>query len=331
MVPGIALIVGNGLTIDLLGRSGSALDSRSPFSLQFDVPFGSGESWQDAFPSLVDRRNEVRGSQPGITDFDVFNALLTSPHSLMLETRMREFLLFAYSSLQAEMDVLNKDATPWADWLRRHRSFLHAAVSFNYDLLLEDLLQRTGIITRSHKLQASGLTYNVDLDLWYAGLIRGHLSPLPLLLKPHGSIDYAPTPSFISMPPTTYPSPNVITMNDVPLIRIPRTQLGNPHTEAYIVLPTEYSPYENFQWVRYGYTEFLRRANSITHCVFLGLSYWESDREELDFLLDALPQTTEIIEANPKPCPLFRKRVESSARHYVQWKDTPLPITTGTT
>jgi len=322
MIPGIALIVGNGLTKNLLERSGNpSLDSSRPLSLQFDVPFCSGMPWQAAFPLLASSLSEVMGSQPEIRDFDVFNALLTSSHPIMLDDQMRQYLAFAYSSLQAEMDLLDKEATPWTDWLRSHRYFLRAVISFNYDLLLEDLLSHTGIITKSPGVR---ITFNIKEDLRSMRITRDR-SRL-LLLKPHGSIGFAHHPRAVSMPTRTYPSTNVVTLNNTPLIRIPRNRLGCPRQEAYIVLPTEYSPYRGFQWVRPGYMEFARIANSITHCVFLGLSYWECDRAELNFILDVLPSTTVIVEANPFPPADFRSYVESSGRHYVHWEGDPLDI-----
>ena len=321
MIPSIALIVGNGLTIDLLRRSNadSSLDSRRPLSLQFDVPFGSGVPWRTGFPRLARKVDEVRKAKFGITgDFDVFNALLKgSPQrqgsserrklDSELDAELRQFLAFAYSDLQIKMDLLDKRATPWANWLCRYRLFLRAVVSFNYDLLLEDLLRRAGI---------GVAPFGVN-----------DVKTTPLLVKPHGSIDFDGDPRdiHISMPPT-YPMNVFQTLNDTGLVRISRNALGAPRREAYIVTPTEYSPYLPFRWVGEGYQEFAQTTGTVTHCVFLGLSYWECDRTELNFLLDQLPRTTQIIEANPSPCPLFRKRVESTGKCYVQWPDKPRPL-----
>ena len=352
MRPSIALVVGNGLTKDLFHRSEDlSLDSSQPFSFQFEVPFHSGVSWQIAFPKLFAALNEVRSSQPDIDDFKAFTALIPYPHPaemnvetllqnseiLALDDEARQFLAFAYSSLQVEMDQLDKEATPWTDWLRRHRSFLSGAVSFNYDLLFEDLARLAGLIPRSFGVvhvgspravipSSSGvdLTFNFEEDLRRLGVIQDR--PI-VLLKPHGSIDFASSSKNIGMPTRTYPANYHATLNDTPLMRIPRNRLGDPRQEAYIVLPTEYSPYRNFQWVTTGYEWFANIANSITHCVFLGLSYWEADRSELNFILNALPKTTEIVEANPYPPNDFRLRVESSGHRYVHWEGDPLPIT----
>ena len=157
----------------------------------------------------------------------------------------------------------------------------------------------------------------------------GRIRYLPcFLLKPHGSIDVVTDPRAISMPIPPYPQDClVIDVNNTQLIRIPRKELGAPRLAAYIVLPNEYSPYRDFQWVRPGYNKFRRIAKSITHCVFLGLSYSKSDREELDFILKALPCNTEICEANPDPPSEFRSRVESYDLSYVPWKEgKPQPI-----
>ena len=206
------------------------------------------------------------------------------------------------------MDPLDKGSTPWTAWLRRHRTFLRAVVSFNYDLLLEDLLRHAEMTP----VYPPGILDPLSMEkTWEHSCF---------LLKPHGSIEFATRPQDISMPIQPYPQNNLVELNNTRLIRIPRNKLGHPRLAAYIVLPNEYSPYLRFQWVSPGYETFRRIANSTTHCVFLGLSYGKPDREELNFILDALPTTTTIVEANPRPADDFRSRVVSSKRHYVHWK-----------
>lgn len=149
-----------------------------------------------------------------------------------------------------------------------------------------------------------------------------------IVLKPHGSIDFAMRPGLISVGPTTYPLHNWITLNDAPIVALPTSELRRARQEAYVVLPTEYSPYLDFQWVRPGYSAWQRDAHNFSHCIFLGLSDWECDRAELDLIWKSLDPDARIIVANPKPPSSFVERIASSGRDVVTWLDGPedLPV-----
>lgn len=301
--PSIALVVGNGLTKDLLGKfSELGIDSSRPLSWDFNVPFGSTIPWREAFPELA-KQMEISPVPPN--EYNLFKALLLeNNNNSELETRVREFLRFAYSDLQMQMDPLDKSATAWTSWLRDHARYLDVLISFNYDLLLEDLLGAAGVKV---------LPYDFESE---SGI---------LFLKPHGSIDF--TQNLIDLKVNGVDTKHAPTVfvggNDAPLVHIARPHLGEHPLEAYIVLAGEDSPYLHLQWVEEGSRRFVQRAKSITHCIFLGLSYWECDRKELDSILESLSSLAIVIEANPHPNEDFQRKVISLKLRYEHWQNGP--------
>jgi hypothetical protein len=301
----IALVTGNGLTLDFRVAKGISLDPSDPFGWSFRVPDDTGQPWQDAFPILA---NAISGNS-GAHSFDVFESLLrmaktaAPSDAARLDAEARQFIVFAYSVLQELFDRATLTDWSWASWIRAHAHMTTFAVSFNYDLLLESALALGGRpITR----------FGVD----------GYAAS-SLLLKPHGSIDFACDPRAIFMPPSTYPLTAFATLNNTPLVSVPRSSLRSPRQEGFVVLPAEYSPYLNYQWVTPGYAALRTRAAAVTHCVFVGLSDWHCDRPELDTILGSLSPKATVVVANPNPPISFLSRVGCSGRTLKVWRNGP--------
>lgn len=298
----IGIVVGNGLTIDFCRHSRVSLDPSNPFAWDFKVPDDNGVHWSRAFPTLhaVIATNAAHS-------FSRFEELLRRTKdenpSALLDAEARQFLVFAYSVLQEECDRYGVSGWRWTDWLLRHRDSLCLGASFNYDLLLENALQEVGI--SPHRFGVEGE------------------SPQGLVLKPHGSIDFTTDPRSISLPPQVYPMRIVSTLNHTALVSIGRQALRTPRQEAIIVLPAEYSPYLRHQFVQPSYARWCRQAESLTHCVFVGLSDWECDRHEIDTMLAALSPHAIVVVANPNPARSFLERVTASGRACHLWPDGP--------
>jgi hypothetical protein len=302
----LALIVGNGATIDFCQSAGIALDPSNPFEWAFRVPGENGISWQDAFPRL----SAVLRTGTIVRSFDAFAMVLARLRAdrrvgreVELDAEARQFLVFAYSVLQERANAAGMREWTWASWITEHRSEMKAVTSFNYDLLLENALLVAGVRPRRPGVLGEE-----------AGLF---------FLKPHGSIDFASDPRAIVMPTSTYPLRNFATLNDTGLVALPTPALRGPRQEGFVVLPAEYSPYLNFQWVAPGYRAWQEGAHTLTHCIFLGLSDWECDRSEIDFLLDSLAPTTAVVIANPDPPASFLARVKASGRPSIEWRHGP--------
>jgi len=311
-MPRVGLVVGNGFAIDFCQMHLGSLylpNPSDPFHWEFKVPDEHGLSWQLAFPLL---NNIIDSYDYEIFSFELFRSMLAqikskrSTDSRWLDAEARQFLAFAYSVFQEQVDRFDIADWRWRNWLAKHSQSIAMAVSFNYDRVLETAAASTGF----------------RLTPFAIGNRFGSCT----LLKPHGSIDFECYPGIISVPKSTYPLSMCITLNDTPIIALDPKTLRQPRQEAFIVLPAETSPYLDFQWVAPGYQEWSRKAGNLTHCVLVGLSYWECDRKEIDFLLNALPPTAVVVLANPHPHAELVARIKAQGKQVIVWADGPQEI-----
>jgi hypothetical protein len=193
----------------------------------------------------------------------------------------------------------------WSQWFRAYSHVLQTTVSFNYDCLLENVLCLTG--RQYHRMHNTG-----------PGIVR--------VFKPHGSCDF--DLDGLTRSRLSYPLRFFAAMNNCGLRIISRDEWGRPPSEPLIVLPYENNPYSQFQWVAPGYSVYRQIAATLTHCVFVGLSYHQSDRAEIDHFLYSTGNDCRIIIANRTPPVDFVRAVRASGRRLYEWLDGPedLPI-----
>lgn len=308
----IGFVVGNGLPIDLRGFLSPSLkewDPQHPLDWQLWTPGKPDTPLLKSLQRFAKAAEEIKQMEGGLSDFDIFDRILqrltrTSDPDFeraALEAEVRHFLAISYSHFQLQVDSLDIEGWPWLTWIRDSKAELVGVVSFNYDLIIERTLEEAGLRFRRFgvRLEDTGIP----------------------ILKPHGSIDF--DVEGIRMP-VGYPLQNVALQNDFPRRRLNRMELLQPRTEADIVLPNEYSPFADFQWVAPGYQWFQEIGSSLTRCIFMGLSYWKCDRPEIDFLLGTLrADTTELIVANREPPPSFLDMVEERFRKVKVWRNGP--------
>lgn len=275
------LLIGNGLTIDLWKIFLKESSTKNPAKpLDWDIPWGC-KQFIDVLPHFKKRVLEIKEDCPKISDFDLFNKISSSTNQdKKVSTEARHYLAIAYSQFQQWIDSL--DIKKW-EWLKRIdglRNEIKTIVSFNYELLVEAILGKLGILFRRFGISEEE-------------------NGIPIL-KPHGSIDFSLDQKSINVRPV-YPLNTFADLNNSPIRALPKTELLQPRVEADIVLPQEYSPYLKYQWVKPGYEHLKTIAEDITCCEIIGLSYEIQDRVEINFILDSLNINTKIIISNPNP------------------------------
>lgn len=296
----VALIAGNGLTIDLAQEYGLWHPSE-PLKFSFDMP--GGLPWREALPHLA--ALVPNGAQ------NSFAALQALPlqGDYRLDAEVRHFLALAYSHFDHTVQLQMLLHWKWRKWLRQHRNNLQTIVSFNYDTSVERALQSI-----------------VGRPVWNA-CVRNKSPPCyPLLFKPHGSIDFVMAPGCIGGWKPSYPLNNVCSLNNTPIVQCSRAETLAARLEAFTVLPGEMSPYREFQWVAPLYDTWQMLSSSVTHCVVAGISYWECDQPELNFLLSRLPKRATVILANPAPSKDLIAFVEGTDRRVILWQHGPRRI-----
>lgn len=302
METNIALVAGNGLTIDLAVRN-TLWSPSEPLLFPFTMP--GGLHWRNALPHL----NASFPENPGNT-FELFAALDTKRDS-RLDSELRHFLTLAYSNFDMNVSEQMLLHWPWRKWIKRHYRSISTVVSFNYETALE----------RAFELSSGNKLYNACAQ-------NRKPVPGPLLFKPHGSIDLEMAPGCIGGQEPKYPLNIFCTLNNTPVHQCGRERYLNARMEGFAVLPAETSPYVGFQWVSPLYKNWQTLASSITHFIIAGISYWNCDQAELNFLIDGLPRSAKIIVANPHPPHALITRLEEQCRDFSCWTSVPERIWT---
>ena len=303
--PKIAVVVGNGLSISF-GYFSNLIDqwnTQKPLSWDIKCPQRND--------LLIDKLPNFRYLTQVFTDlpdFDIFLKLQDEAVCKSLginiedcQVEARHYLTIAFSNYTIEqMKSFSKD-WPWFKWLLLHRENIACALSLNYDLLLERCLD--------------------EIKILYSSLeVNGHNYGIPLA-KPHGSVDFEITG--IEMP-VSYPLKGCIDMNNTPIFRLKNNKLLYPRTQPLCIIPNENNKYQYFQWVKAANNAFEQKLESCTHCIFIGISYFECDRPEIDTIVRKLPKETEIIIANPTPPQEFLNTL--TGRPVLLWQSNEGPV-----
>lgn len=303
--PRIALVVGNGLSMSYGKFSGLSekWDSQYPLDWNVECPQNGGPLL-DQLPTL----KQLKNTFTHLNDFEVFKKLqaLEECEKLGISTfkgliEARHYLTIAFSKL-ATLQIQNFNKNwGWFKWLAIHKENLSCATSLNYDLLLEHCLDELHIL----------YTYHETL---------GHHYGIPIS-KPHGSVNFEMR-GIVS--PTAYPLINWIDLNDMPMYKIDNDNLLKVRLEPLCIAPNEINKYLKHHWVTSIKNSFLTQLNQCTHCLFIGISYFECDRHELNEIIKAIPKNAEIIMVNPTPSAEFIDSIGD--RPIVFWKSFNSPL-----
>lgn len=284
--PKIAIVVGNGFSMSFGYHSGLAnqWDSQKPLGWEINCPSNEG-LLINSLPQL----KKLKEKYHNISDFDLFaksidtntcNDLQLDQFITTLEAR--HFLTIAFSEYTLKQNSLLSEnkSWPWYKWLKTHCNEITCSYSLNYDLLLESVFNE---IKKEH----------------FSLQINHHGYGIPLV-KPHGSVDFEISPNSISYK-AQYPLNNYVDLNDTPIIKLETDSLIYPRSQALCIVPNESNKYKKYQWVAPANEWFKEVLSSCTHCVFIGISYFECDQPEIDEIIANIPINSEIIVANTNP------------------------------
>lgn len=300
--PKIALIIGNGFSMSYsyYANLGEQWDTQKPLSWKIPCP-----TTQQPFLSSLPRLTKViEEASEELSDFEIFKKTLSYPDfTTTLEARHYLTIAFSnYALLQASSLDGHSDWS-WYRWLKEHKSNIIGALSLNYDLLLENILKKEGVEFFSFQENHHG--YGIPL------------------VKPHGSVDFDISSQAISYTPT-YPLRNFVDLNNTPITRLESKDLLFPRRQALCIVPNEANKYADYQWVKPANEVLKNTLKECTHCLFIGISYFECDRPEIDSIIDSLPDSTQVIIANPSPpIEMVNKVVK---RPLLLWKSYKGPV-----
>lgn len=302
MPPRTAIVVGNGLTIDLAARSDASLirDWHPARPLAWTVATHDGRSLPDSLPHFYREIDAARAAQPGASDFTLIDGVVkraqqlgavadamgwptgsaTSLEAGRLDAEARHFLGLAYSALDLELRARGAfGGWPWVEYLRSLGSSLIAVMSFNYETVMEQALGAAGV------------------PFFHAGVEPQAGAPLG---KPHGSVDYEIAPNIIDVGGAPdYPINLVMSLVDAPMNRLASADLTKPRLHVELVPPMGATPRKTRRSIagpswrkasKIGQTHWNRR---------ILVSGWPVDQPELCQVLRTLNKATEVVVANP--------------------------------
>ncbi len=304
----ISLVVGNGLSMSFGSQSGisSKFNSQQPLAWNVKCP-STGGLLIDSFPSL----KKLWEKNLSIKHFDIFALALDKSYcnsigldSFKTTLEARHFLTIAFSEYSLlQSSKLNSDWN-WFQWISLHKSRINGAFSLNYDLLLESIFDKLSMTYYSLQVNHSG---------------RG----IPLV-KPHGSVDFEIADGTISYH-AQYPLGGIsVDLNDAPIKRLDGNNLLYPRKQPLCIIPNEANKYQDYQWVKPANKWFERVLKESEYCLFIGISYFPCDRDEIDRIVDSLSKDCEIIIANPSPPDDFLKKIKD--RRYTVWDSLNGPV-----
>lgn len=300
-------MIGNGLTMAFRSHAAPHLDAwhpSQPLDWAIMTPDQAGVPFLDNLPRLKRALAEVA---PAIAKTQFHRLLLAvdraDAEAEFVSTEARHFIAIAYSYLQEEVERVPDSIWadwPWIEFFNRVGHNLQAAVCFNYERMLETLLDR------------------VDIRYRRVG-IPSERHSLPIA-KPQGSIDFDVTHLDV---PLGYPLDGATDLINLPLRRLRSDQWLRPRAHAELVPPNRSSEIRSFQWVNSGYRAFAHKCRDLDRCLFVCISYDPVDRAEIDHILSLLPHTCAVVIANPDPVEELQATVRAQGKQVEHWPGEP--------
>ncbi|KUP33298.1 SIR2 family protein [Bacillus halotolerans] len=293
------LLIGNGFTVDFARANN--LNSSNPLTC-FD---SEKINYNDFIENLPIVKSELIDNIQAANHYDVIKDYrIKYQNDTGAECQLRRFLATIYSKFQLNINSISLNEWKWFNWFKKNKFNLSFAISFNYDLLLERVLNESNI------------------KYYRIGTIENK-KRVPIF-KPHGSIDFDVNPQMISGP-NIWTTP--ISLNDCGRLHVVRQdEWMEPRIQADLIPPSSISNHLHLSWVREGLAVTERKAKEVSHFIIIGCSYCEVDRLEIDIILKMLKKRTKVIICDPFPSePLINKIKELKLDFEVKSSESGLP------
>ncbi|MBF6636194.1 SIR2 family protein [Rouxiella silvae] len=305
----ISLVIGNGFSINFNNFYEPSSYKNTNEPLQWNVPTpGNSGQLIDHLPSL----NKLRKAHPELGSFDLFKMALDENHCKAINEKIfdvkiecRHYLTIAFSYYSLLQKKLLTDDWLWFRWLELYKSKLVSISSYNYDLLMETLLDK--------------------MKVKYVDITKSECNDSLILHKPHGSCSYEIHPRTV-FTKRQYPLSFKMDDCDATIVQLPYDELITPRILPLSIIPNEEGFYHNHTSIGNQNRLFNRSLNKNTHCLFIGNSYMDCDRGEINEVLSSLPPSCKVIVANPYPSVDFIEKLKSMNLEYECWTSLHGPV-----
>lgn len=321
MAGDIALIIGNGFSISFNKhhKFEQYADTQNP--TKWPLYFGNeGKKLIESFPRLKRFLNEHADKQ----DFQTFEQAAEiyknfdehAEHFIVTKTQdgyigelteafekdiipieCRHFLSIAFSNYSIDAKAALNKKWPWYKWIEENRSRISAVCSYNYDLIIELVLEK---LNRSY--------YNEAMDIKFGAIP---------LYKPHGSCDYET--NGIAVEGLHYPVNSYFDNNDLEIKRLNFENILSVRIIPYCVIPNQRNIYSHFRPMIRQEEIFNKKIAEVDYCLIIGHSYADVDKPEIDASLSKLKKGVKVIIANPTPSDELLHKIAELGLESVSW------------
>ncbi len=347
-----ALIVGNGLTIDAARHCGLELSPNQPWGWPIKNPCDDQQPLIDVFPRLKGHLL----SQGDLSELPIYEALINivkdtqsrppmTPNQTMrdqdyIHLEACHFLRIAYAWYSQQIDNKSLESWQWTQWLERNGSHMVAALSYNYDTVLERALRLAGVgiiypWSRQNFIFGSGLV-QTEPEL-YVDEHPSDQSVIPIA-KPHGSSNFAgwlrrEVSDENGIRPL-YPIDGVFSCRDSTLKILEDKELLQATSNADLVLPGEWTCWRNdestrVEWAAKQKEFFVEDVEKTQNLMVVGFGNGLPDQPEFEALLSGMRPFKQIHVVHPQLNPstdLINALEKISSGPITKWKAPPLII-----
>lgn len=309
----LLLILGNGLTMDLLGHleeDKANIDLSNLFSKGDTVLWPDGKQERGFLsykhcPSLwnlgarpnMDKQTANELVEDIITCANMISSVNTMPRedNIYLTAYYElvaylKHLFIQYNEQVSDRDLLSDKIENWG-WLKLIRTANGnreyekiIIITYNYDIFLERLL----------------ILWHIPFNI---GGLENDMQKV-ILLKPHGSISFAH--NSVSEP-STFDIRKSTDMYEASLadFTVKYSDLANNYLVNALIPPAGDSSRLTYKWaneLRKLVSDYVSQISENDKCVISGLSYWHVDRKEIDSLLATISKNNvDTYMVNPHP------------------------------
>jgi len=306
-----ALVVGNGLTKSLLQHLGLNINPSNPLDWALHLPGSNSLLLIDYLPYLKEYISKSK--QSGVTNsYAIFQNLVSKSlecsNASPIPSRNDEeqqaildanhFLALAYSWLQTELDKHSLSEWEWANWVSTTDDHLIGVLSWNYDLVIERLIN----FTETPYFYTPAISTPSNFFR-----VKVNRSAIPIS-KPHGSCNFSPRLNLstsvdgITYEPLTYPRALLATGYDGELNVLENDKLYSARQIVDLVLPGEWNRFNpHLKWTTSMIQFFSCVAQKAEQLVVIGFSMMDCDREEFIRAIGKNDFYKRIVIVDPKP------------------------------
>lgn len=318
-----SIIIGNGFTIDGSNHAGLPYNSSYPWNYKLKNPYNQSENLLEVFPRLKKYLKNIENLD-NKTIYDALEQIVQPSKNKSfyeqgqpanrndyIHLEACHYLRIAYAWYSQRIKKEKLKSWIWTKWLKHNADDIHTIMSYNYDTLLENVLDiaNLGIVhaaSRQNSIFKNGLNSTepivyVKEKTIYKKIIH--------IAKPHGSSNFTGWGVFLTekngKKQNLYPMKGFTVRDSTQIKVLEKNILKATHT-ADMILPGEWSQWNKSETVKMDWVEhqkriFIEDSQKSTKLLLIGFGFGEPDQEEFMEMINQINNFDEIYIVDPIP------------------------------